>query len=108
MVLIDSVAVEIWDQIGLAGMSLVFIAYFLNYQKYIKRNSRLYDFLNLFGALFLVYNAISIKALAFLILNLVWTILALYHVLVREVQLVLKTKARPKEKEAIEESQIKQ
>ena len=77
-----------WEVIGGVGMALIFVAYALNYQQIVKRNSRTYDYLNLVGAFFLFSYAITTEALIFIMLNLVWTGLALMHILKREIKLI--------------------
>ena len=77
-----------WDAIGGAGMALIFVAYTLNYQRIVKRDSRVYDYLNFFGAFILLNYALTTNGLIFIILNLVWTGLALYHIILREIIII--------------------
>ena len=70
--------------VGIFGLSLILTAYFLNYQKIVKRDSRAYDLLNLFGGLSLLYYSLALGGLAFVVLQIVWSGLALYHLIKRE------------------------
>lgn len=74
------------EVIGVVGLVLILTAYFLNYQKIVKRDSRTYDALNLFGGLALFYYSVSLQAMAFIVLQAVWTLIALYHIVGRELK----------------------
>ncbi len=64
------------------GMSLILIAFALNYFKKIKRNSIEYDLLNLIGASILAFYAFTLQGWTFLVLNLIWFLIALIHLII--------------------------
>lgn len=67
--------------IGWAGMALVLIAYLLVTTKQILPNSRIYQLLNLLGALGIVANAIVNDAWPSAVLFIIWACLALIYLI---------------------------
>ena len=80
------------EVIGISGLLLILTAYFLNYQKLIKRDSRTYDFMNFFGGFFLLLYSLHLKGLAFILLQTIWTLIALYHIIKREFKILKENK----------------
>ena len=80
--------------VGIFGLSLILTAYFLNYQKMVKRDSRVYDLLNLAGGLSLLHYSLALGGVAFIVLQTVWSGLALYHLIKRELPAPGKGKKR--------------
>ena len=66
------------DLIATIGVSLLLIAFFLQSLKVIKSESASYGFLNLFGAAIAGYASWLIPFMPFVILEAVWSIVALY------------------------------
>lgn len=72
--------------LGIAGIVLLLTGFYLNYTKRIKRNSRIYDLLNFFGAGFLGVYSISINSIPFIFLQFIWALIALFHLIRREMK----------------------
>ncbi len=64
--------------IGMAGMVMLLAAFALNLLKLLKENSYIYILLNIFGAGILVYHAIVVDSIPFMILETVWALFAIY------------------------------
>ena len=75
---------EFIEALGIVGVLCILTAYAMNYAKKVKRDSRLYDGLNAVGSAFLVHYAVAGQVWAFVILNSVWFVLAIYHLLRRD------------------------
>jgi len=66
------------DIIATVGVTLLLIAFFLQSLKIISAESKIYAFLNLFGAAIAGYASWLIPFMPFVILEGVWSIVALY------------------------------
>ena len=66
--------------VGLSGMVLILVAFFMNQTHRWSPDSITYDFANFIGGLLLVIYALMISSYPFLILNLVWTLISLRDV----------------------------
>ena len=67
--------------IGIFGIALILLAFILDeFVRKINRDTILYNLLNVFGSLFLVYYALSLNSWPFLILNAVWMSAALVKI----------------------------
>lgn len=65
--------------IGILGMFLILIGFILNeIFKKINSDTLSYNIINLIGAIFLIYYAYTLNSWPFLILNSVWTIVAIW------------------------------
>jgi len=69
------------DNFGIIGAFLILIGYFGLQLQYFKHDNIYYDLINLFGALMLLYYAYQTNSLPFIILNFVWSAVALKDVL---------------------------
>lgn len=69
---------EASDIIATVGVSLLLIAFFLQSLKVIKTESMTYGLLNLFGAAIAGYASYLIPFMPFVILEMVWSAVALY------------------------------
>lgn len=67
--------------IGLIGMALILLAFVLNVFKRIDSHSKRYLWMNAFGGAFLVWYAILLASVPFLVLNTVWTAVPLWGLL---------------------------
>lgn len=65
------------ELIGLVGASLILIAFVMNQFKYWSSESLFYDLINLIGSGILIYYSWLLSSLPFMILNLVWFLVAL-------------------------------
>lgn len=63
--------------IGIAGSTLVLLAFLLNQLNKLKNNSFFYDFINFLGSVFLLIYAIYTNSLPFIIVNMVWGLFSL-------------------------------
>jgi len=61
---------------GWVGMILIIVAYFLISTKRVTGQSRLYQLLNLFGAIGIIWNTFVQQAWPAMTLNVVWAIIA--------------------------------
>jgi len=68
---------ELSDIIGIAGVSLLLIAFFLNLFGIIEKEAKLYIVLNFVGAAIACYASVLIKFLPFVILEATWSLVAL-------------------------------
>jgi hypothetical protein len=62
--------------VGLLGVSLLLIAFFLNLFRYISRENSTYILLNIVGAGLSCYASILIHYLPFIVLEAVWSLVA--------------------------------
>ncbi len=69
------------DWIGFAGVTIMLIAYFLNLNNRIAKDSLTYLLLNLVGAGIACVASVLIKYLPFVILEACWTLVSAYGVL---------------------------
>ncbi len=67
---------------GWIGMILILVAYYLVSIKKVTGESRLYQSLNFFGALGIVYNTFVQQAWPAMALNIVWAIIAIKTLLI--------------------------
>ena len=67
----------IGDILGWVGAFCILLAYFLVSSKRVKSDSRLFQSINLTGALFLIVNAYANGALPFVFLNVIWAAIAI-------------------------------
>ena len=65
------------DIISTIGVSLVLLAFFLNTFKVIHNNGKLYFVLNSVGGAFACYGSILLNSLPFVILEGIWSIVAI-------------------------------
>jgi hypothetical protein len=65
------------DIISTIGVSLILIAFFLNTFKYIADNGKLYFVLNIIGGAFACYGSVLLNSLPFIILEGIWSVVAL-------------------------------
>ena len=77
--------------IGIAGMLLILVAFFLNQIHVWRDTDFIYDFFNFIGGGLLVFYAYLINSWPFLFLNIVWTLVS-----IREVYLDIKVKKKHK------------
>lgn len=68
--------------IGTLGMSLLLIAFVLNLLKKIMQNSVSYNILNIIGGGLLTYYAYVLNTIPFLVLESIWTIFAIYNLII--------------------------
>ena len=68
---------------GIVGLSLLLVAFVLSSIGKINQKDRTYNILNFFGALLLAIYAIQLNSLVFVILEIVWGLVALYNLLKR-------------------------
>ena len=66
------------DLIGTVGVALILLAYFLNTEKLIRVNGKLFYVLNIIGAGLACYASFLISYLPFVILEATWTLVSLY------------------------------
>jgi hypothetical protein len=64
--------------IGVIGVGLILMAFFLNTAKFIENNGKLYYVMNIFGAALACYASWLIAYLPFVILEGTWTIVSIY------------------------------
>ncbi len=69
---------KIYELLGLIGMVIVLVDYFLVSSGRLSAHGAPYQLMNLAGAVCLVVNACSNRVWAFLVLNAVWAYIALY------------------------------
>lgn len=65
------------DWIGIIGVSILLVAFFLNLTNKIKKDSLVYLFLNFIGAGFACYASVLLHYLPFIILEAAWTLVSL-------------------------------
>ena len=66
------------DIIGTIGVGIILIAYFLNTEKLIESNGKLYYVLNIIGAALACYASLLINYWPFVILEGTWTLVSIY------------------------------
>jgi hypothetical protein len=66
------------DIIGVIGVGLILVAYFLHTAKFIENNGKLYYVMNIFGAALACYASFLIKYAPFVVLEGTWTIVSIY------------------------------
>ena len=64
--------------IGVIGVGLILLAYFLHTAKFIENNGKLYYVMNIFGAAVACYASFLINYAPFVVLEGVWTIVSIY------------------------------
>jgi hypothetical protein len=64
--------------VGVIGVGLILIAYFLETAKFIPNNGKLYYVMNIFGAALACYASYLIAYLPFVILEGAWTLVSIY------------------------------
>jgi hypothetical protein len=64
------------DWTGFIGVTLLLVAYFLNLQNMIKKDSLIYFLLNIIGAGIACFASVLLKYLPFIILEGCWTIVS--------------------------------
>lgn len=69
------------DLIGINGVAILLIAFFLNLVGWLKMDSRLYLFLNFIGAALACAASLIINYLPFVVLEGVWSLVALISLL---------------------------
>lgn len=69
------------DWIGFAGVTIMLIAYFLNLNNRIAKDSLTYLLLNLVGAGIACVASVLIKYLPFVILEACWTLVSAYGII---------------------------
>jgi hypothetical protein len=67
-----------FEIIGWAGTGVILIAYFLVSTKKLEPTSKIYQFLNLFGAMGVGINSLLHRALPSVGINLAWMLIAIY------------------------------
>ena len=66
------------NTIGVIGVGLILMAYFLHTARYIPNNGKLYYVMNIFGAALACYASFLIDYLPFVILEGTWTLVSIY------------------------------
>ncbi len=64
------------DIVGSIGVSILLIAFVLNQQRKLSEHSRPFLAMNLFGALICAYSAWLVRLMPFVVLEIVWAIVA--------------------------------
>ena len=67
--------------VGIIGTALILIGFILNQIGVWKTSSFSYDLINLFGGAVLIYYALLLSSIPFLVLNTVWVVVSLKDVL---------------------------
>jgi len=67
---------------GIAGMFLLLLAFALNLAKKLTQDDVAYIVLNILGAGLSIYYAVTLNAVPFIILELVWCLFAVYKLIV--------------------------
>ncbi len=70
-----------WDYIGAVGLVLLLTAFVLNAGKHTRRNTFLFNGLNLLGSALLAGYAFQLKAWVFVLLETIWVFFAAYFLL---------------------------
>ncbi len=65
------------DWIGIIGVTILLVAFFLNLTNKIKKDSLVYLFLNFIGAGLACYASVLLHYLPFIILEAAWTLVSL-------------------------------
>ncbi len=66
------------NTIGVIGVGLILMAYFLNTARYIPNNGKLYFVMNIIGAALACYASFLIDYFPFVILEGTWTLVSIY------------------------------
>jgi hypothetical protein len=66
------------DIIGMLGVGLILLAYFLNTAKLLPKDGKLYYVLNIVGAALACYASYLISYMPFVILEGTWTLVSIY------------------------------
>jgi CHASE2 domain-containing sensor protein len=66
------------DIVGSIGVAIILMAYFLNTEKLIKNNGKLYYVLNIIGAGLACYASFLLNYWPFVILEGAWTLVSIY------------------------------
>jgi hypothetical protein len=66
------------NTIGIIGVGLILMAYFLHTGRYIENNGKLYYVMNIIGAALACYAAFLIDYIPFVILEGAWTLVSIY------------------------------
>lgn len=69
---------SIENLVGVIGVGLILMAFFLNTAKFIGNNGKLYYVMNIFGAALACYASWLIAYLPFVILEGTWTMVSIY------------------------------
>jgi len=69
--------------IGSIGSAIILILFILNQLNKLKNDNFYYDLFNLVGSLMLMYYAIALNSLPFVILDLVWALFSLKDVILK-------------------------
>ena len=64
--------------VGVIGVALILMAYFLHTARYIPNNGKLYYVLNIIGAAHACYASFLISYIPFVILEGTWTLVSIY------------------------------
>ncbi len=67
--------------VGLAGMALILVAFVMNVFKRLESHSMAFLWMNLCGSALLTWYAILTRSPPFLILNAVWSVVALWGII---------------------------
>lgn len=70
--------------IGTLGATIILVAFILNQLNKLKNDSLAYDLLNAIGSLLLIWYAILLSSVPFLILNGVWAIVSIKDIVSRK------------------------
>jgi len=71
---------DIFFLLGILGMALILLAFFMNQSKRWSQDDLIYDFVNLVGSVLLVVYALPALSWPFIILNGVWALVSLKDV----------------------------
>jgi hypothetical protein len=66
------------NTIGVIGVALILMAYFLHTARYIPNNGKLYYVMNIIGAALACYASFLIDYIPFVILEGTWTLVSIY------------------------------
>lgn len=66
------------DIIGMIGVGLILLAYFLNTSKLLPKDGKLFYVLNIFGAALACYASFLINYMPFVILEGTWVLVSIY------------------------------
>lgn len=66
------------DIVGWIGAALILVAYFLVSTKRVEGNAFFYQWLNIFGSIFLIVNTFYYKAFPSTFVNIIWIGIAIY------------------------------
>lgn len=66
---------------GYAGLTLLLIAFALNFMNKLKTTSKIYNVLNIAGAILLAYYSYLLNSIPFIMLQATWGIFALFNLI---------------------------